>query len=181
VFFEICPGITRAGLHWNALVKRFPHVNVVRTKKSLQIKKGKLGSTHCRFLHRFTALFPTHDQRQQLIDVKPELKFNVGNGSVGAGCALDAVAYAENFRGGAKHRRSQGGQKAMPPQTFLENIVILCFETRIFKQSSVIRLKLKILVHTAEYWQYTLPNTVYTFFIFRVWGKGHGTVPPSVR
>jgi len=38
----------------------------------------------------------------------------------------------------------------MPPK-FLENIVILFFERRFCKQNSVIRLKLNILVYTAEY------------------------------
>ena len=70
----------------------------------------------------------------------------------------------------------------MLPQKKFENIVILCFERRFSKQNSAIRPKFNILVYTAEYWQYTLPNTVYTFFIFRVWGEGHGTVAtPSVR
>jgi len=40
---------------------------------------------------------------------------------------------------------------AMPPPKFVENIVILCFERRFSKQNSVIRLKLNILVETAEY------------------------------
>jgi len=39
------------------------------------------------------------------------------------------------------HRRSQGGHA---PKTFLENIVILCFERRFSKQNSVIRLKSNI-------------------------------------
>ena len=42
------------------------------------------------------------------------------------------------------HRRSQGGKGATPPK-FLENIAILCFEWRFFKQNSVIRLKSSIL------------------------------------
>jgi len=85
-------------------------------------------------------------------------------------------------RGGPKHRRSQGRDKgAMPSPKFVENIVILCFERRFSKQNSVIRLKLNILVYTAEYWQYTPPKTVYTFFIFRVWGEGHGTVANPFR
>jgi len=62
------------------------------------------------------------------------------------------VAYAENFRGGAKG--------AMPPK-FLENIVILCFERRFSKQNSVIRLKLNIL-DSLHCWIH--------FFSFRVWG-----------
>jgi len=41
----------------------------------------------------------------------------------------------------------------MPPQ-FLENIVILCFERRFSKQNNAIRLKLNILVCTAEYCLY---------------------------
>jgi len=70
----------------------------------------------------------------------------------------------------------------MPPPKYVENIVILCFERCFSKQNSVIRLKLNILEYTAEYWQYTLPKTVYKFFIFRVWGEGHGTLAiPSVR
>ena len=44
----------------------------------------------------------------------------------------------------AWHRRSQGSRGTMPP-TFLENIVILCFESRFSKQNSVIRLKSNIL------------------------------------
>jgi len=39
----------------------------------------------------------------------------------------------------------------MPPPKFVENIVILCFEKRFSKQNSVVRLKLNILVYTAEY------------------------------
>jgi len=42
------------------------------------------------------------------------------------------------------HRRSQGGKGAMPPPKFLEDIAILCFERRFFKQNSVIRLKSNI-------------------------------------
>ena len=54
-------------------------------------------------------------------------------------------------KGGPKHRRSQGMAKgAMPPPKFVENIVILCFKRRFSKQNSVIRLKLNILVYTAE-------------------------------
>ena len=80
-------------------------------------------------------------------------------------------------RGGPKHGCSQGRAiGAMPPPKFVENIVILCFERRFSKDNNVIRLKLNILLYTAEYWQYTLLKTVYTFFIFRVWGVGHGTV-----
>ena len=69
----------------------------------------------------------------------------------------------------------------MPPPKFVENIVILCFERRFSKRNSVIRLKLNILVYTAENWQYTLPKTVYTFFIFRVWGEGYGTAASPLR
>jgi len=39
----------------------------------------------------------------------------------------------------------------MPPPKFVENIVILCFESFFSKQNSVIRLKLNILAYTAEY------------------------------
>jgi len=46
----------------------------------------------------------------------------------------------------AWHRRSQGGQRGHVPQKFLENIVILCFERRYFKQISAIRLKSNSLV-----------------------------------
>ena len=54
-------------------------------------------------------------------------------------------------RGGPKHRRRQGRAKGvMPPPKLVENIVILCFERR-FSKNSVIRLKLNILVYTAEY------------------------------
>ena len=49
------------------------------------------------------------------------------------------------------------------------------------KQNSVVRLNLNILVYTAEYWQYTLPNTIYTFFIFKVLGGSMAQWPPSVR
>jgi len=38
----------------------------------------------------------------------------------------------------------------MSPHTFVENIVILCFERRFSKQNSVIRLNLNILVYTAD-------------------------------
>jgi len=85
-------------------------------------------------------------------------------------------------RGGPKHRRSQGRAKgAMPPPKFVENIVILCFERRFSKQNSVIRLKLNLLVYTAEYWQNRLPKTFYAFFIFRVWGEDNGTVATPFR
>jgi len=67
----------------------------------------------------------------------------------------------------------------MPPPKFVENIVILCFERRFSKQNSVIRLKLNILVHTAEYWQYTLPKTVYKFlFLGSEGGPWHSGHPP---
>jgi len=69
----------------------------------------------------------------------------------------------------------------MPPPKFVKNIVILCFERRFSKQNSVIRLKLNILVYAAEYWQYTLPKTVYTFLIFRDWEDVHGTVATPFR
>jgi len=42
------------------------------------------------------------------------------------------------------HRRSQGCKGAIPPK-FLENVVILCFESRFSKQNSVILLKSNIL------------------------------------
>jgi len=48
---------------------------------------------------------------------------------------------------------ARGDKGAMPPQ-FLENIVILCFERRFSKQNNAIRLKLNILVCTAEYCLY---------------------------
>jgi len=40
---------------------------------------------------------------------------------------------------------ARGGKGAMPPQKFLENVAILCFERRFSKQNSVIRLKSNIL------------------------------------
>jgi len=40
---------------------------------------------------------------------------------------------------------------AMPPPKFVENMVILCFESRFSKQNSVLHLKFNILVYTAEY------------------------------
>ena len=61
---------------------------------------------------------------------------------------------------------ARGGPKGPCPPKVLENRVILCFERRFSKQNSVIRLKLNILLYTAEFWQYTLLNTVYTFFYF---------------
>jgi len=42
------------------------------------------------------------------------------------------------------HRRSQVAKGVIPP-TFLENIVILCFERRFSKQNSVISLKSNVL------------------------------------
>jgi len=44
------------------------------------------------------------------------------------------------------HSRSQGGQRGHGPPKCLENIVILCFERRVSKQNSVIRLKSNILL-----------------------------------
>jgi len=32
--------------------------------------------------------------------------------------------------------------------------------------------------HFCAFWKQVLDNTVFTFFIFRVWRGGHGTVPP---
>jgi len=85
------------------------------------------------------------------------------------------VAYAENFyyaisgirrkfllgcyqwhtqkisEGGQSIGAARRGKGAMPLPKFLENIVILCFERHFSKQNSVIRLKLSILVYTAEY------------------------------
>jgi len=52
--------------------------------------------------------------------------------------------------GGQSTGVSRGGQSCHSPK-FLENTVILCFERRFSKQNSVIRLKLNILVNTAEY------------------------------
>ena len=53
---------------------------------------------------------------------------------------------------------SEGRTKgAKPSPKFVENIVILCFERRFSKQNSVIRLKLNILVYTAE-------NCLYIFY-----------------
>jgi len=46
---------------------------------------------------------------------------------------------------------ARGGQRGHAPPKFLENIVILCFESRFSKQNGIIRLKLNILVYTAEY------------------------------
>jgi len=42
------------------------------------------------------------------------------------------------------HRRCQGGPKRPCPPKFLENVVILCFQSRFSKQNSVIRLKSNI-------------------------------------
>ena len=74
------------------------------------------------------------------------------------------------FPRGVKHRRSQGGQRGHAPQKFLENIVILCFERRFSKQNNVIRLKLNILVYTAEYCLY--------IFLFLGSEGGHDTAAP---
>ena len=46
---------------------------------------------------------------------------------------------------GGTHKRRQGGQRGHGPPKFLENIVIVCFESRFSKQNSVIRLKSNIL------------------------------------
>jgi len=82
-------------------------------------------------------------------------------------CFKDSGVRRKFPRRGPKHRRNQRRAKgAMPPPKFVENIVILFFERRFSKQNSVIHLKLNILVYTAEYWQYTLPKSVYTFFYF---------------
>jgi len=54
------------------------------------------------------------------------------------------VAYAKISKGGPKR----------PLPKFLENVAILCFERRFSKQNSVNRLKLNILVYTAEYCLY---------------------------
>jgi len=43
------------------------------------------------------------------------------------------------------HRRSQGGQRGYAPPKFLENVVILCFESFFSKQNSIIRLQSNIL------------------------------------
>jgi len=50
------------------------------------------------------------------------------------------------------HRRNQGWAKGPCPPKFLENIVILCFERRFFKQNSVIRLQSHILVPRKVFW-----------------------------
>ena len=74
---------------------------------------------------------------------------------------------------------ARGGPKRPCPPKVLENRVILCFERRFSKQNSVIRLKLNILLYTAEFWQYTLLNTVYTFFYFFEGLRGdHDTLAP---
>jgi len=52
--------------------------------------------------------------------------------------------------GGQSTGISRGDQRGHSPK-FLENTVILCFERSFSKQNSVIRLKLNILVNTAEY------------------------------
>ena len=67
---------------------------------------------------------------------------------------------------------------AMLPLKSVENIVILCFERRFSKQNSVIRLKLSIFAYTAEYWQYTLPKTVYTFLFLGSEGRAMAQWPP---
>jgi len=46
---------------------------------------------------------------------------------------------------GVTHRRSQGGQKGHSPSNVLENIVIVGFEGRFYKQNCAIRLKSNIL------------------------------------
>jgi len=70
-----------------------------------------------------------------------------------------------------------GGQTGHLPSQFWEISVILCCERRFSKQNSVIRLKFHILVYTAEYWQYTLRNTVYTFLFLWSEGKAWHSVP----
>jgi len=67
------------------------------------------------------------------------------------------VAYANFLGEGLSIGVARGGQTAMHPPKFVENIVILCFERRFSKQNSVIRLKLNILVYTAE-------NCLYIFY-----------------
>ena len=56
-----------------------------------------------------------------------------------------------NISSGVHRKNPRGGSKGPFPQKFLENIVIFCFERRFSKQNSVIRLKLNILLYTAEY------------------------------
>jgi len=46
---------------------------------------------------------------------------------------------------------SEGGQRCHAHPKFSENIVILCFERGVSNQNGVIRLKLNLLVYTAEY------------------------------
>jgi len=49
------------------------------------------------------------------------------------------------------HTVARGVKGDMPPKKFLENIVVLSFERRFYKQNSVNRLKSNILVHP-EFW-----------------------------
>jgi len=80
------------------------------------------------------------------------------------------VAYANFLGEGLSIGVARGCQTAMHPPKFVENIVILCFERRFSKQNSVIRLKLNILVYTAE-------NCLYIFYFCGLrggpWHSGH--------
>jgi len=88
------------------------------------------------------------------------------------------VAYAENFREGAKFHHNRvtshinfrgsaedttilGGSGGMPPGKFC----------KITPKNT----------HLCAFWKQVLDNVVLHFFIFRVWGGGHGTVASPLR
>jgi len=66
-------------------------------------------------------------------------------------CAMRQCIFMKNQLH-LSHRRSQGRPKGPWPPTFLENIVILCFERRFSKQNRVVRLISNILAPPQFFW-----------------------------
>jgi len=63
-----------------------------------------------------------------------------------------SICANERKRSSQRHRHSQGGGKrGHGSHKFLENIVILCFETRFSRQNNVIRLKSNILLANSNF------------------------------
>ena len=65
------------------------------------------------------------------------------------------------FRGSAEGTTILGGSGGMPPGKFC----------KITPKNT----------HFCAFWKQVLDNTVFTFFIFSVWGSGHGTVASPLR
>ena len=88
------------------------------------------------------------------------------------------VEYAENFRGGGRFRHNRVTSQ-INFRGSAEGTTILGGSGSI-SPGKVCKITPKN-THFCAFWKQVLDYTVYTFFIFRIWGGGHGTVASPLR